>query len=81
MRICFFGESFVNGYGDPDGFGWVGRLCNGAREAGHDLTVYNCGIRGATSDVIHATWLREAEPRLSPVPDAAIVFSYGLNDS
>jgi acyl-CoA thioesterase-1 len=26
MRICFFGDSFVNGTGDDDGLGWVGRI-------------------------------------------------------
>ena len=25
MRICFFGDSFVNGTGDDECLGWVGR--------------------------------------------------------
>jgi lysophospholipase L1-like esterase len=81
MRICFFGESFVNGIGDPAYQGWVGRLCARARARGTDLTAYNCGIRGATSDIVRATWLAEAHARLVDIPDGAIVFSFGTNDS
>ena len=32
MRICFFGDSIVNGTGDPDCLGWVGRVCAAARQ-------------------------------------------------
>ena len=60
MRICFFGDSFVNGAGDPLYQGWVGRACARARSRGADITAYNCGIRGATSDDIKASWLSEA---------------------
>ena len=35
-RICFFGDSFVNGTGDDDALGWVGRLCAAERRAGLD---------------------------------------------
>jgi lysophospholipase L1-like esterase len=75
MRICFFGESYVNGVGDPTTQGWVGRLC-----AGRGLTVYNCGIRGATSTLIRDTWLAEAAARFNPSEKFAVVFSYGTND-
>ena len=75
MRICFFGESYVNGVGDPTTQGWVGRLC-----AGRGLTVYNCGIRGATSTLIRDTWFAEAIARFKPGEKFAVVFSYGTND-
>ncbi|MDY6901411.1 MAG: lipase, partial [Cyanobacteriota bacterium] len=26
MRICFVGESFINGTGDPECLGWAGRI-------------------------------------------------------
>lgn len=80
MRICFFGESYVNGTGDPTFQGWVGRLCAAARSQGHDITAYNCGIRGATSTLIRETWLAEATARLPTDQKCAVVFSYGTND-
>jgi acyl-CoA thioesterase-1 len=49
MRICFFGDSFVNGTGDDDALGWVGRAVASARHAGRDVTAYNLGVRGDTS--------------------------------
>jgi len=81
MRICFFGESYVNGTGDPTYQGWVGRLCAQARASGKDITAYNCGIRGATSTLLHATWQAEAKARLPGLTPEAVVFSYGTNDS
>jgi acyl-CoA thioesterase I len=80
MRICFFGDSFVNGTGDDDCLGWVGRLCGAERRAGFDLTVYNLGIRRDTSADVEARWRREAELRLSPAEAGRLVFSFGLND-
>ena len=80
MRICFFGESYVNGTGDPAFQGWVGRLCAHTTSQGHDITAYNCGIRGATSALIRETWLAEATARLPADQKCAVVFSYGTND-
>ncbi|MBL8643480.1 MAG: GDSL family lipase [Rhodospirillaceae bacterium] len=80
MRICFFGESYVNGTGDPTTQGWVGRLCAAAISKGHALTVYNCGIRGATSTLVRDTWFAEAIARFNPDEKFAAVFSYGTND-
>lgn len=81
MRICFFGESYVSGTGDPTYQGWVGRLCQMARARGYDITAYNCGIRGASSALMERTWQREAETRLTGIDKAAAVFSFGTNDS
>jgi len=81
MRVCFIGDSFVNGTGDPDYQGWPGRLCAAARAQGHDVTCYNLGIRGATSADMRAWWKVEAERRLTSIPDAAVVFSFGTNDA
>jgi lysophospholipase L1-like esterase len=80
MRICFFGESYVAGVGDPTTQGWVGRLCADAMSQGHDITLYNCGIRGATSTLVRETWLAEAAARFKPTEKFAVVFSYGTND-
>ncbi len=80
MRICFIGDSLVNGYGDGEFLGWTGRLCRAARETGHDMTCYNLGVRGQTSADIMARWEREALIRLSPDTDGRAVFSFGVND-
>ena len=49
VRICFFGESFVNGTGDPECLGWTGRICVDANKKGYDITYYNLGVRRETS--------------------------------
>jgi hypothetical protein len=49
VRICFVGESFVNGTGDPECLGWTGRICVGANKKGYDITYYNLGVRRETS--------------------------------
>jgi lysophospholipase L1-like esterase len=80
MRICFFGDSFVNGTGDDDGLGWVGRIVARARQAGRDVTAYNLGIRRNTSADVAARWKGEAELRLALEHEARLVFSFGTND-
>jgi acyl-CoA thioesterase I len=80
MRICFFGDSFVNGTGDDDGLGWVGRVVAEARRGGRDVTSYNLGIRGNTSADVAARWEREARLRIPAQFEAGLVFSFGAND-
>ncbi|ACB95352.1 GDSL-type esterase/lipase family protein [Beijerinckia indica] len=80
MRICFIGDSYVNGTGDDDCLGWPGRICAEARQRGRDITLYNLGIRGNTSTDIAERWEREARARLSPEHDGRLVFSFGVND-
>ncbi len=80
MRICFFGDSFVNGTGDDDGLGWVGRVVAEARQRGRDVTGYNLGIRRNGSGDVQARWKREAALRLPPECDGRLVFSFGAND-
>ena len=80
MRIGFLGESFVNGTGDPEMLGWVGRICAAARQAGRDLTMYNLGIRRETSDQLLLRWEAEVDRRLPPEADPRLVFSFGVND-
>ncbi len=80
MRICFFGDSFVNGTGDDDALGWVGRLVAKARQGGRDVTAYNLGVRRDTSADVAVRWRREARLRLPPECDGRLVFSFGAND-
>src|SRR5580692_10829914 len=80
MRICFFGDSIVNGTGDDDCLGWTGRVCSSARRAGHDVTHYNLGIRRDTSADVRARWRSEAQRRLSPDHNGRLAFAFGGND-
>jgi acyl-CoA thioesterase I len=82
MRICFIGDSIVNGTGDDDGLGWAGRIAARARREGHDVTLYNLGIRRDTSTDIAARWRAEVERRLPPQyrPEGRLAFSFGTND-
>jgi acyl-CoA thioesterase I len=80
VRICFFGDSIVNGTGDPDCLGWVGRVCAAARQQGVDVTSYNLGVRRDTSTDILRRWRQEADTRLPSWNSRRLVFSFGVND-
>jgi lysophospholipase L1-like esterase len=80
-RICFIGDSYVQGTGDPECLGWVGRLCVNARRAGHNVTGYNLGVRRETSRDIAHRWLSECERRLPATTENYVVFSFGANDT
>jgi lysophospholipase L1-like esterase len=81
LRICFVGDSLVNGTGDPACLGWTGRVCAAACDAGHDITYYNLGIRRATSADIHGYWRDEVTRRLPEGIAGRVVFSFGVNDA
>jgi acyl-CoA thioesterase I len=77
LRICFLGDSFVQGIGDPEYRGWVGRVLEAT--AG-DVTAFNLGIRRNTSeDVLRRCW-QEVDPRTVPGADNRLVVSFGSND-
>lgn len=61
--------------------GFPGRLCAAAAQAGHNVTLYNLGVRGDTSEDIYRRWRIEAQPRMLPTTNNALVFMLGLNDS
>jgi acyl-CoA thioesterase-1 len=78
IRICFIGDSFVQGIGDPEYRGWVGRVLEAT---GGDVTAFNLGIRRDTSeDVLRRCW-REVLPRALPGADNRLVVSFGSNDT
>ncbi len=81
LRICFLGDSFVNGTGDPSCLGWSGRVCAHAIARGHDVTYYNLGVRRETSSDIRARFRREVDARLPREFAGAVVFSFGVNDT
>jgi acyl-CoA thioesterase I len=81
FRVCFVGDSYVNGTGDADARGWRGRLCRAAWDAGRAITHYDLGVRGDTSAAIRARWRAECAARLPADADGRLVFSFGLNDT
>jgi acyl-CoA thioesterase I len=77
LRVCFIGDSFVQGIGDPEYRGWVGRVL----QATHgDVTAFNLGVRRNTSaDVLARCW-QEVDARTRPDADNRLVVSFGSND-
>ncbi|MEO0534911.1 MAG: GDSL-type esterase/lipase family protein [Cyanobacteria bacterium P01_A01_bin.123] len=80
VRICFIGDSFVNGTGDPTYLGWTGRVCAEVAQQGHAVTAYNLGIRRETSLQIEQRWPQEVVCRLPNDCQGRLVFSFGAND-
>ena len=74
VRICFVGESFVNGTGDPECLGWAGRICVDANKKGYDITYYNLGVRRETSAELKNRWQREVYYRLPKEAESGGVF-------
>jgi len=82
LRICFVGDSFVNGIGDSEGLGWAGRICRAARGRGVVITRYDLGVRRDTSTLILRRCVAEVSARLDAVPcDGRVVFSFGVDDA
>jgi lysophospholipase L1-like esterase len=81
IRICFVGDSFVNGTGDAAYLGWSGRVCAAANQRGYQVTYYNLGIRRDTSADIAIRWQDECARRLPRDCDGRVVFSFGVNDT
>lgn len=80
MFISFIGDSLVNGVNDPEGLGWAGRLCVEARSVGHDLTMYNLGVRRNSTRDILARWEDEVARRMMPGAGMHLVFAFGVVD-
>lgn len=81
VRICFAGDSYVAGTGDPTGLGWVGRVTAAALARGHRLTAYNLGVRGETSRQVADRLADELRPRLSAGDEHRVVLAFGVNDT
>jgi lysophospholipase L1-like esterase len=81
LRVCFIGDSFVAGVGDPEHLGWTGRVAARTHRAGQPLTAYNLGIRRNTSEDVIARWSVECAQRLPGDCTGMIVVSFGVNDT
>ncbi|MBK8767621.1 MAG: lipase [Burkholderiaceae bacterium] len=81
IRICFLGDSLVNGTEDDSVLGWPGRVCADTRARGIPITHYNLGIRRETTSELLLRWREECHRRLPPICDGRIVISSGVNDT
>ncbi|GEM34926.1 hypothetical protein NN3_59330 [Nocardia neocaledoniensis NBRC 108232] len=78
LRLCFLGDSFVQGIGDPEYRGWVGRVL---AATGPDVTAFNLGIRRNTSADVLRRYERELDERRAADADHRVVVSFGSNDA
>ena len=81
LRICFVGDSLTAGTGDDRFLGWPGRVAAHENAAGHDVTLYNLGIRADTSEHLAQRWEAECKARLPGWVNGALIFGFGVNDS
>ena len=85
-HLLFFGDSILLGVGEPGHGGWVGRLADGliadGRLTAATSTIYNLGVRRASSRQILARWQQEFAVRrgLPEVDCALLLFSFGVVD-
>jgi lysophospholipase L1-like esterase len=75
-RICFVGDSYVAGVGDPEHRGWVGRVVSG-----WPVTAYNLGVRRDTSEDVCRRLPAETAVRWVAGCDNRMVVSFGVNDT
>lgn len=80
-RICFVGDSFVAGVGDPEHRGWVGRVVAGSHRDGRPVTAYNLGVRRDTSEDVRRRLPAETAARWVEGCDNRLVLSFGVNDT
>lgn len=80
LRICFIGDSFINGTGDETFLGWSGRVCAALLDDSFTLTYYNLGVRRQTSADILQRWEQECAQRLPDFCEGHLVLSCGIND-
>jgi len=81
VRVCFVGDSFVAGVGDPDHLGWVGRVAADTHGQGQPLTAYNLGVRRETTADVLGRLRVECTARLPAGVQAGVVLSVGVNDT
>ena len=76
MEIGIWGDSITYGAGDSEALGWVGRLRK-LLEKNDDVSVYNFGICGDTTDDLLKRFPVEADA----IKPNIVVFAIGINDS
>ena len=84
VGLCFVGDGFVAGYGDPRALGWVSRVVgrtdlSGTAEGG-SLTSYNLGVRGSSSADVMNRWRAECPARWAGRSERRLVIGVGAED-
>lgn len=80
LRICFVGDSCMNGSGDPETPGRVRRLCRLRLTPARRFTSYEPGVRGHTTTDIKGRWEAECARGLLEAGDNRVVLQGGIND-
>lgn len=80
-RVCFVGDSYVAGVGDPEHRGWVGRIVARSHRDGRPVTAYNLGVRRDTSEDVRRRLPAETAARWAAGCDNRLVVSFGVNDT
>ena len=80
VGVCFVGDEYVAGLGDPKALGWVSRVVARTPHAGVDLAAYNLGVRGDSSTEVLARWQQESEPRWRTANERRLVIGFGAGD-
>jgi lysophospholipase L1-like esterase len=80
-RVLIFGDSITWGADDQEGLGWANRLRKYLQATDENIAVYNCGIRGDTTENLLEIFSVEANARRSRKNDELIIFAIGINDS
>lgn len=80
VGVCFVGDEYVAGLGDPKALGWVSRVIARTPHAGVDLATYNLGVRGDSSTEVLARWHQEAAPRWRVANERRLVVGFGAHD-
>lgn len=80
IGVCFVGDGFVAGYGDPKALGWVSRVVGRTHTRDADLTAYNLGVRGDSSGQVMQRWRTECPPRWAGRNERRLVVGVGAED-
>jgi lysophospholipase L1-like esterase len=81
IALVFIGDSYVAGYGDPKGLGWVSRVMARTADPEVDITAYQLGVRGDTSADVLTRWRAECPPRWKGRSEKRLVVAVGHNDA
>lgn len=80
IGLCFLGDGFVAGYGDPKALGWVSRVVGRTAAEDATLTAYNLGVRGSSSADAMSRWRLECPPRWAGRSERRLVIGVGSED-
>jgi lysophospholipase L1-like esterase len=80
IGLCFVGDGFVAGYGDPKALGWVSRVVGRTTTQDADLTAYNLGVRDDSSADVMQRWRSECAPRWAGRSERRLVVGVGARD-